>query len=31
MIEDQVKIDENSMTLITRVLNEGVGQTEDFG
>jgi hypothetical protein len=31
MIEDQVKIDENSMTQITRVLNEGVCQTEDFG
>jgi hypothetical protein len=31
MIEDQVKIDENSMIQITRVLNEGVGQTEDFG
>jgi hypothetical protein len=31
MIEGQVKIDENSMIQITRVLNEGRGQTEDFG
>jgi hypothetical protein len=31
MIEDQVKIDENSMIQTTRVLNGGVGQTEDFG
>jgi len=31
MIEDQVEIDEISIIQITRVLNGGVGQTEDFG
>jgi hypothetical protein len=31
MIEDQVEIDEISIIQTTRVLNEGGGQTEDFG
>jgi hypothetical protein len=31
MIEDQVKIDEYSILNAIRVLNGGIGQTEDIG